>query len=100
MHPIAGWALGMVFSEAMQWALWITGHPGKPKSGYLDDGIAHFLAAWSVCGAVCTLWALGGLDLLMGMLPDGLLGDFWKAGVPFTPQFGLIAAFGLDFAAD
>lgn len=100
MHPIAAWGLGMLLSEAMQWGLWITAHPGRPKRGYLDDGVAHFLFAWSVCGGVCTLWALGGLDLLMSMLPDGLLGEWWKAGVPYTPQVGLLLAFGLDFVSD
>jgi len=100
MHPIGAWVLGMFFSELMQWGLWITAHPGKPKHGYLEDGLPHFLSAWSVCGGVCTLWALGGLDQLMAMLPAGFLGDFWKAGVPYTPQVGLITAFGLDFMAD
>jgi hypothetical protein len=100
MPPIVAFVLGVLCSEAVQWALWGTGHPGRRALDYFADGWAHFVLAWGVCTMVGVAWSLEGLTALMSLLPDGLLGDYWKAGVPYSPQVGLLLRFGINAMAD
>lgn len=100
MPPILMFVVGVVCSEGAQWAIWGTGHPGRKAREYFSDGWAHFVMAWVVCTMVGFAWALEGISELMSLLPDGVLGEYWKAGVPYTPQVGLILGFSVNFMAD
>jgi hypothetical protein len=107
MPPLLAFGLGVLLSEIMQWGLWLVGHPaqkGEPMrphlAGYFRDGLAHFVLAWSVCGMVGLLWALGGMDWVVSFLPDAMTEAWADTGVPYTPQVGATLGFAIDFAAD
>lgn len=100
MPPIVAFVLGVLCSEAAQWAIWGTAHKGRRALDYFADGWAHFVIAWSVCTLIGVAWSIEGLTALMALLPDGFLGEYWKAGVPYTPQVGLLLGFGINFMAD
>lgn len=100
MPPIVAFVLGVLCSEGAQWALWGTGHPGRKAIDYFADGWAHFVLAWSVCTLVGVLWALNGLDAILGYLPDALTSSWADTGVPYTPQVGIVLGFAINAMAD
>lgn len=100
MPPLIGFLIGVLSSELSQWGIWITAHPGRPKAGYWQDGLGHLILAWSTCVLVAALWAMNGLDVLVGFIPDAIAGEWADTGIPFTPQVGLMLGYGLDFLGD
>jgi hypothetical protein len=102
--PLRAFAVGIVASELMQWGFWLRKNPGGPRLGYFSAQAATLIGNMGVNGAVCYLWAQGGLDVALEWIAQVVpfLGasDWATSGIPYTPQMGLWLGCMSDFFGD
>jgi hypothetical protein len=97
MSPILGFVVGMLSCMVMQFGIWWSVQKGQSALDYWKQERGHMILLLGAGPMFCFLWADNGLDWVFAHLPLGVLGDWWKAGVPYTPQVGAIAGFTLAF---